>query len=94
MRIVSLSFIFAGTNISLQAIYQALDSGIQSLVISLIRQLVLILPIAGLFAALVKSGQAEAALIWWAFPITEITACVVGAALLWKIKKDKIDKLA
>lgn len=88
MRIVSISFIFAGTNVSLQAIYQALGSGIQSLVISLLRQLILIIPLAGLFTISVKSGQAGVSLIWWAFPITELVTCIVGVILLFNIKKN------
>ena len=39
MRIISVSFLFAGINIAYQGIYQALDGGIESLVISLLRQL-------------------------------------------------------
>lgn len=94
MRIVSVSFIFAGTNVSLQAICQALDSGIQSLVISLLRQFILILPLAGFFAVLVQAGKAQVSLIWWAFPLTEIITCTVGIILLFQIKKNKIDRLA
>lgn len=94
MRIVSLSFIFAGINVSLQAICQALDGGVQSLVISLLRQFVIILPLAGFFSALAGTGKAGVSLIWWAFPITEAVTSVVGVFLLLKIKKNKIDKPA
>ena len=62
-----------------QGIYQALDGEIESLVISLIRQLVLILPLAGIFSIFVRNGQMEVSLIWWAFPITEIVVCLVGS---------------
>ena len=62
-----------------QGIYQALDGGIESLVISLIRQLVLILPLAGIFSIFVRNGQMEVSLILWAFPITEIVVCLVGS---------------
>lgn len=62
-----------------QGIYQALDGGIESLVISFIRQLVLILPLAGIFSIFVRNGQMEVSLIWWAFPITEIVVCLVGS---------------
>ena len=62
-----------------QGIYQALDGGIESLVFSLIRQLVLILPLAGIFSIFVRNGQMEVSLIWWAFPITEIVVCLVGS---------------
>ena len=41
MRIISVSFIFAGINVAYQGIYQALEGGIESLVISLLRQLVI-----------------------------------------------------
>ncbi len=94
MHIVPISFAFAGINISYQAIYQALDSGVQSLIISLLRQLVLILPIAGLFVILVKAGSADTSLIWWSFVITEVITCMVGTAFLVKLKKNKIDKLS
>ena len=82
MRIISLSFVFAGVNVAFQGIYQALEGGVESLVISLLRQLIIILPLAGAFAALVRGGQADVSLIWWAFPITEIVSCVVGTILL------------
>lgn len=82
MRIISISFLFAGVNVAFQGIYQALEGGVESLVISLLRQLIIILPLAGVFAALVRGGQADVSLIWWAFPITEIVSCVVGVVLL------------
>ena len=57
MRIISISFVFAGINVAYQGIYQALDGGIESLVISLLRQLVIILPLAGIFSIFVRNGQ-------------------------------------
>ena len=82
MRIISISFLFAGVNVAFQGIYQALEGGVESLVISLLRQLIIILPLAGAFATLVRGGQADVSLIWWAFPITEIVSCAVGTILL------------
>ncbi len=93
MRIISISFIFAGANVAYQGIYQALDGGIESLVISLIRQLVLILPLAVIFSSFVRKGQMGVSLIWWSFPITEIVACLVGHVLLKKIQKRKVEIL-
>ena len=49
MRIISASFLFAGINIAYQGIYQALNGGVESLVISLLRQFIIILPLAGIF---------------------------------------------
>ena len=91
MRIISLSFVFAGINVAYQGIYQAMDGGVPSLVISLLRQCVLILPLAGGFAALVKQGSAEVSLIFWAFPITELATCLVGGVLLKRIQKTRVE---
>ena len=93
MRIISISFIFAGINVAYQGIYQALNSGIQSLVISLLRQLVIILPLAGIFSIFVRNGQMGVSLIWWSFPITEFIACLAGYVFLKRIRKNKIDVL-
>ncbi len=91
MRIISISFIFAGINVAYQGIYQALGGGMESLVISLLRQFVLILPLAGIFSIFVRSGQMGVSLIWWAFPITELIACLVGYGLLKRITKNKVE---
>ena len=93
MRIISISFIFAGINVAYQGIYQALDGGIESLVISLLRQLVIILPLAGIFSICVRNGQAGISLIWWAFPITELAACLVGYVFLKRIQKNTVECL-
>ena len=90
MRIISISFIFAGINVAYQGVYQALEGGSESLVISLLRQLVIILPLAGIFSIFVRNGQADVSLIWWAFPITELIACAVGYVFLRGIKKRKL----
>ena len=87
MRIISISFLFVGINVAYQGIYQALNGGLESLVISLLRQLVVILPLAGVFSMLVQNGQTGVSLIWWAFPITELIACVVGYVFLKRMEK-------
>lgn len=94
MRIISISFIFAGINVAYQGIYQALDGGMESLVISLLRQLIIILPLAGIFSVFVRNGQMGVSLIWWAFPITELSACLVGYVLLKRIRKNKVESLS
>ena len=94
MRIISISFLFAGINVAYQGIYQALDGGMESLVISLLRQLVIILPLAGIFSVFARNGQMGVSLIWWAFPITEIVACLVGYVFLKQIKKNKVESFS
>ena len=93
MRIISVSFLFAGINIAYQGIYQALNGGIESLVISLLRQLIIILPLAGIFSMFVRNGQMGISLIWWSFPITEIVSCFAGYVFLKRIRKNKVDVL-
>lgn len=94
MRIISLSFLFAGINVAFQGIYQALNRGLESLIISLLRQLVLILPLAGIFSVFARNGQAGVSLIWWAFLITEAVSCMVGYVFLKKISRTEVDILA
>lgn len=94
MRIISISFIFAGINVAYQGIYQALDGGLESLVISLLRQLIIILPLAGVFSAFVRSGQIGISLIWWGFPITELVSCAVGYIFLKRIKKVRVNTIS
>lgn len=53
VRIISISFLFAGINIAFQGVYQALNGGMESLVVSLLRQAILILPLAWGFSKLV-----------------------------------------
>lgn len=86
MRIISISFLFAGINVAYQGIFQAVEGGIESLVISLLRQFVIILPLAGIFSVFVRNGQMGVPLIWWAFPITELIACLVGYVFLKRIQ--------
>lgn len=93
MRVISISFIFAGINVAYQGINQALDGGLESLVISLLRQLIIILPLAGIFSVFVRNGQMGVSLIWWAFPITEAMACLVGYGFLKKIRTNRVDCL-
>ena len=93
MRVISISFLFAGMNVAYQGIYQALDGGMESLVISLLRQFVVILPLAGIFSIFVRNGQVGISLIWWAFPITEVIACLIGFLFLERIKKNKVNRL-
>ena len=93
MRIISISFVFAGINVAYQGVYQALDGGMESLIVSLLRQLIIILPLAEIFSIISKNSNIGVSLIWWAFPITEIIACVVGYVLLKKIRKIKVNNL-
>ena len=77
MHIITISFVFAGMNIAFQGIFQAIDGGLQSLIVSLLRQLVLVLPVAWGFSLLVADGAPDM-LMWWVFPIAEIVSAAVS----------------
>ena len=91
MRIVSISFIFAGINIAYQGIYQALNGGLESLVISLLRQAVIILPLAYVFAKIAIGDASLTWLVWLTFPITEIVSAAVAYLLMKRIQHKKLE---
>lgn len=90
VRIISVSFVFAGVNIAFQGVYQALNGGMESLIVSLLRQAILILPLAWGFSKLVIQYKMDVSLIWYAFVITEVLSCVVGWVFLRRIEKKKM----
>lgn len=88
LRIISLSFIFAGYNIIVSSVFQSLGNGVYSLAVSVARQLFIILPVAYLFARLFGLHK-----IWWAIPIAEIVAVVLSTLLFRRIRRMKIRTL-
>ncbi len=90
MHVVSISFIFAGANIAFQGIFQALDGGLESLVVSLCRQLVFIFPLAILFAGIAGSDSSLTWLVWTAFPIAEGLSVIAACILFKRIYKKRM----
>lgn len=86
IRVISCGFLFAGGNIAIQGVFQALGNGGGSLVISLLRLFVVVLPLAWLFST---SPNADF-IIWFAFPIAEAVAFVVAVLLMLQTNKKKI----
>ena len=77
-RIIAAGFLFAGRNIAVQGVFQALGCGLNSLIVSLLRLCVVVLPLAWLFTKLENATF----MIWWAFPIAELVTLAVAAALM------------
>ena len=90
MRIVSISFIFAGANVSFQGIFQALDGGGESLIVSICRQLLFIFPPALFFAGLARKNSELCSLVWTSFPIAEILSAVVAIILFVRIYRKRV----
>ena len=93
MRIVSISFVFAGINIAYQGIYQAIDSGLESLIISVLRQCIIVLPLAYLFSNIAIKNSDKIWLIWTCFPITEAVTVFVAYLLMKRINRTKLSEL-
>lgn len=93
MRIVSLSFLFAGANIAYQGIFQALDAGLQSLVISVCRQLLFVLPVAWGFSLLARQSMDYMWLVWLTFLIAEGISAAIGTGFMVQIHKKVIKTL-
>ncbi len=88
LRIISLSFSFAGYGIVVGSVFQALGNGVYSLMVSVARQLLVILPVAFVLA---RIGGLTA--VWWAFPIAEIVAVIMSTVLFRRIYCKKIQPL-
>lgn len=85
LRLISLSFIFAGYCIIVSSIFQALGNGIYSLVTSVARQLFCILPVAYIFARVFGLHA-----VWFSFPLAEIVSVVLSSILFKRIYDKKI----
>ena len=94
IRIISVSYLFAGANIAYQGIFQALDSGLESLIISICRQFIFVIPVAWVFAELVILGTAPVWLIWCTFLISEGIPAVISWMFMKRVSRKKIEGLA
>ena len=77
LRIISVSFVFAGFSIIASSTFQALGNGILSMLVSFVRQLVFLLP-----AAFILSKLGNVDLVWLSFPIAEVAAVIMSAISL------------
>ena len=88
LRIISLSFLFAGYCIIVGSVFQALGNGVYSLITSVARQLLCLLPLAYLFAKLFGLHA-----VWYSFPLAEIISVAMTTILFIRIYRKKIRDL-
>lgn len=93
IRIISLSFLFAGANVAMQGIFQALGDGLASLIISVFRQFLFVIPVAYGFAMCVNKLSAPNWLPWVTFIIAEGITVIVAIILLKEIFRKKINQI-
>lgn len=94
IRIISISFLFAGANVALQGIFQAMEGGIQSLIISICRQILFVLPVAWIFAQLALHSGSPEWLVWVTFLLAEGLSTLIACILLKGIYRKKVSPLA
>ena len=92
LRIISLSFCMAGASIALTSAFQALGKSLYSMIISIIRQLVFLVPLAYILARY-GAGIGNDDLVWWSYPIAEIAALTVSLLFFRHMYKTLIAKL-
>ena len=88
LRIISICFIFAGFGVVAGTIFQAFGRGLLSLSVSILRQLVIIIPVAYLLSL---TGNLNA--IWWSYPIAECFSVVLCAIYMRYIFKKYIHSI-
>ena len=88
LRIISVSFLFAGYCIVCSSMFQALGHGLLSLLVSVFRQLLVLLPSAFLLS---KIGGLD--LVWYSFPIAEICSIFFSTYFLRHVYKKEIEPL-
>ncbi|MDO4490087.1 MAG: MATE family efflux transporter [Lachnospiraceae bacterium] len=88
LKICCLSYVFAGFCIVIGSTMQALGSALYSMINSLCRQLIVLLPAAFILA---KVGGLD--LVWWAYPIAELASVTLSSIFFAKVYKQKIRPL-
>ena len=88
LHIISLNFPFAGYAIMRGAAFQALGKSVYSMNISLVRQLLIIIPCAYIFA---RIGGVD--MVWWAFPCAEVAGFTMSVLYTRRIRRTIISKM-
>lgn len=87
LRIISTHFILAAIGITLSTVFQAIGKGFYSLIMSLCRQLIVLIPAAWLLS------RAGLETTWWAFPIAEVVSLALCLLLYRKVDREILSRL-
>lgn len=83
----------AGANIAFQGVFQALDGGMESLIVSVLRQIVFVLPVAYLLSLPVRNNSGKIWLVWLTFIFAEGMSLIISLLLMKKIRKNVINNV-
>ena len=85
LRIIAVHFPVAAVCIIIGSVFQSLGNGVYSMIISVMRQIVVLLPVAYLLA---RTGYVNN--VWWSLPIAEVMSLLCTLYFMWKINRDII----
>lgn len=88
LRTISISYLFAGFCIICGTVFQALGRAVYSMIVSIARQLVVLLP-----AAYLLSLAGNVKYVWWAFPIAEIMSLMMTVFFMFRINRQIISHI-
>lgn len=89
LRIISTTFLIAAVCIVLGSVFQALGFGTYSMIVSLARQLLILVPCAWIFAKIgMNIGNDH--LVWWSYPVAEVVSLLVTIVLFIRMYKNVI----
>lgn len=88
LRIISISFIFAGFCIGCSGAFQGMGCAVYSMMVSVARQLVVLLP-----AAFLLSKLGDVQFVWWAIPIAEIMSLAMTLFFLVRMNKRILSRI-
>ncbi len=88
LRIICLCFPLAALGLVSSNMYQAIGRGNYSLVMSLMRQLVVLVPVAWVLAKVTN----DVGMVWWAFPIAEAVSLAVSMMFFTHLYKTELKK--
>ncbi len=88
LRIISLGYVFASISVISTTLFQALGLGKLSLLITLLRSLIIVVPLAYIFSFVGLNY------IWMAYPIAEITTVVFSIYMVKKVIEHKVNNLS
>ena len=88
LRIICLHFLLAGISVVLSSVFQALGNGVFSLIVSVLRQLGVLIPMAWLLS---KTGNVN--MVWWSFLIAEVVSVLLSLGFMKRIDKTIIEPM-
>lgn len=86
LRIACIGYAFMGFSVAVQGVLQSLGYALKPLIISLLRLVVFVFPIAYFFTM----SENVTNIVWWTFPIAEILTCIISVFILKRTYKEKV----